>query len=180
MDLLTIVQLLTLVVSLLSIIITAIIAIRTSKSQNIANTIATQRIRFMEQYRQLTSTLLTLCSPIILNSNQLDIREILQTAYSLKGILRTCYEEERMIVNSVNSLLNSSFEFINNPNNPKLEEAVNNDISHIIQLIETYDLAYWEFIIDQATGLHFKVDDFEVYYSNAEQRFKLSRNEPNK
>ncbi len=171
MDWLTICQLLTISVSLLTLIVTSIIAIRTSKSQNVANIIASQRIRFLEQYRQLSSELLTLCTPMVLKNSKTDIKKIVHIAYSLNSIFRTCYKEEHEIVISINNLVHTTFNFIDDFNNSELEEELNNNILNLTYLLEIYDLAYWRFIIDQSIGDNFKVDDFEIYYSNATQRF---------
>lgn len=170
MEWLEIFQLLTIPVSLLALVVTSIITIRTSKSANIANTIAAERIKFLEEYRALTAKLLTLCSPEVIKKESADISEIVHTAYTLKSIFRTCYEEEKRINSSVDCLLKATFEFIDNKNDSN-EQVLNNNICNLFHLIEIYDLAYWRFIIDQSIGTHYKVDDFEKYYHNAMHRF---------
>ena len=175
MNLVSALQIVTIVVSILNIIATSIIAITTVKSQNIANIVAKQRLSFLEQYRLLSSKLFTICSPIVIKENGVSIEDIIQTSYQLKSIFKSCYEEERQINTAIDELLDATFDFIKNKNDNQQEAQLMDKINCLFELINTYDLAYWRYIIDQSVGKRYQVDDFDAYYSKAEQKFNKTK-----
>ena len=159
-------------ISILTLIITSLVALRTSSAQNVSTTIVHQRIKFLEQHREATSRLLTLCSPIVLKNENINIKEIVQAAYTLKSLFRTCYEQEKEIESAINNLLDSTFDFIKQKGNRNAEELLNNSIAQLSNRIEIYDLAYWKYIISQSTGSRLSGEDLDFYYAESMKLFE--------
>ena len=174
METVYVLQIVTILVSVINIIFTLLVSIYTNRAQNVANIVAKQRLVFLQQYREKSSLLLTLCTPDVLarSSDTHFEKELLQISFELKSLFKQCYDEENLILLEIDKVVSTALEFKENTGNLSNRENLNRSIQHLFLLINTYDLAYWRFIIDQASGRRYKVDDFDKYYADAEKRFK--------
>ena len=182
METVYILQIITIVVSVFSVISTVVVNLITNKSNNVSNIVANQRLSFLQEYRKKSSLLLALCSPSILAEKKNDYleRQIILTSYELKNIFKGCYEEERVILNKIDAVVNIAMRFRKNPENTELQAILEQANAELFQVINVYDLAYWRFIIDQSSGKKYKVDDFDKYYVDAERRYGLKKNNKDK
>lgn len=171
MQIVYILQIITIIVSVVNIAMTMLVSIYTNRVQNIAKTIANQRLKFLQEYREKSSELLTLCSPRLLcECHDFDtVRNIVLVSYELKNIFKGCYPEERRILEQIDNVVECALLY---KDNMELENELNHSILTLYNLINIYDLAYWRFIIDQTSGSKYKVDDFDSYYKEAEKRYK--------
>lgn len=172
MEVVYILQIITIAVSIVSVVSSVIVSVKTNKTQNIAKIVANQRLIFLQQYREKSSLLLTLCSPEIISGAQDGSfeRELLQTSYELKSIFKACYKQESELLRLIDTVVENAFLF-KKTNSAEDKDRLNEAIKQLFRLINIYDVAYWRFIIDQTSGKNYKIDNFDSYFYEAEKTF---------
>lgn len=173
MDIIIILQIITIVVSIIALLINSYITVETNKANQISEVVAKQRITFLEKIRSSYAKINTICNPIILkNSNKNKIvKEIIFEISSLSILFRKNFDIDKRLVDKLDAIQEASFQYIevqNDVNSATLLEL----LKEFSGMVTLYDLAYWQYIINQANGRNYDGESFDDIYDSMDAHLK--------
>ncbi len=183
-----ILQIVTLAISAIALVTELFSALVINKKTLTSEIVAKQRLIFMEQIRSSVENIMCLCDIHIIEKYRETDKEVLGTgdvesvylykllleANKIKLLLKKCFKQEAEINETMDELVEIAVDCYENSNNKSHEEYAGllKEKSHkFFSLINRYDLAYWDFIIAQASGSYIKSEDFDRIYQKHENKF---------
>lgn len=177
METVYILQAITIVVSVVSVGLNVMISILTNNRKQISDIVAKRRLNHLQQYRTGISKLAAICNPEAIVSNEIKAfnytlsSEIMKLAIIFKGV----YRPEQEILSEIEQLKKIALAFYSEQNNKELKNQLETQLEKLVDLINIYDLAYWRFIINQATGKNISNDFFGKFYEKARNDYIESK-----
>lgn len=177
METVYILQIITIGVSILTIFINGWVSLSSVKKQNVANIVTAQRLENLNQYRILSSNLISLCNPLIIKNNWDNsyLETVKKEENKLKIIFKTVYQAEMELVDSLEDMVTLAYDYYFDKNNKELEQNLIEKIDKLYDKINTYDLAYWRYIINQSEGKSYDQLDFDHFWEESKSEYKKNK-----
>lgn len=173
MDIVIILQIITMGISLFTLIFNAVITINENRKKNYLDLTTAYRIQVLTKTRELMSNIVTLANPMVCRNavgNKEYIKEIVKVKADLDIILKDTNEEELESKNLVGDIVRDVYIFFNDPNLEK-EEMINCKLRRLLYLYSIYDSADWKFIKMQSTGKIFDNKEWLEFYEHYKNKF---------
>lgn len=175
MDLLIILQIITIVIALLSVLINYLLTIRENGKKNFLSYTTNHRLKSLLTVREKVAIILNLTNPITIAEIKKEkekgyIKNLLQKLLDLEMILKRIYTEEEELLILANQLCILAIEFYE-----KDDKSLINQISlksnEFKSQFSIYDTTDWEFIKAQSKGKFFDNEEFVTFYDRYRKQF---------
>jgi hypothetical protein len=173
MEIVYILQVITISVSIISVFINAFLTLSVNKRKQISDTVAKQRLLFLQQYRNLFSQIIALCdvNSIMFCEQKNFYFELCEKIIKLKILFKRIYSQEKELLYQIDKLRDCAITFYQSNADVKNMNALKDQVDTLYQLIDIYDLAYWRFIINQASGKNVESDNFDKIYEKVKKEY---------
>lgn len=180
MDIMIILQIITIAISVLSMGLALITTLRENSKNNFLKYTTQQRLKDMCDVRRIIANIITLSSPlsireVIAGKEKSYIRTLIQASSELEMIFKSIYEEEQEIILLVGQLVAKAILFYKS-NDVNVGKEIENDIIELKNLFSIYDTANWEFIKAQTKGKFSDNNEFLILYDKYMKAFSKKHN----
>lgn len=183
MDTIIILQIVTIVISVISIFINYSLTVRENSKNNFLNYTTNHRLSTLLTVREKVATIINLTTPItiikIKEENEKGyIKELLQNLCEFEMILKKIYTEEEELLSMANQLCHLAIKFYDEDDKLLINqiELISNKFKYLFSI---YDTADWEFIKAQTRGKFFDNEEFLDFYNTYKNKFlELRKQKP--
>ena len=164
-----ILQVLTIVVSVSSLVFTLLSSIRENNKKNYIKVVTEQRLKNKSIVRENTKNLLAYSNPHTIQLLTADtMLKCAESAAAIETVLKALYSEDNEVLISVNNLVSEIAKQVSDGNN---EQALIAARERLTREFSIYDLADWRFIKQQANGRKSDSDEFDEIYRKTRQDY---------
>lgn len=164
MDIVVILQIITVAISVLSVVINVIITKSESRQEHYIQITTEQRREIYNSNKKATAEVISVCLPACIMEIKKNGKpyktELSSRATTLMCSFKQVYKEENDIILALSELCNSAFKYYDTPSDDT-KECLLAKLSTFYKLASAYDLADWKFLKRQSVGKEMGSDEFD-------------------
>jgi len=166
------------VVAIIALFISNMIVIFENKKNRYTSIISKQTLENMLMLRENASTILSYSHPEVIDAHRQKSdptfkTDIVKASYNIEIELKAPLEMERVLMNSVRSLVSVAIQYYENKSDALYNE-LNRRSRSFSNLISVYDYSNWLYIKSQSSGKRKEFIDFDTIYQNQVREFLSS------
>lgn len=182
MDIVIVLQVITVIVSVSSIVISVILTVKENSVKHFLNYTTNFRINTLLKVRTKMITLLNLTNPVIINSysdaDKKDyLRELYDASLEIELIYKEIYSEEFEMVILIRELTVLATEYFQNRGDIELINSIRETTNKLKYLYSIYETTDWEFIKKQTYGKPMDNKEFLETYEKYKVKFEQANHE---
>ena len=164
-----ILQIVTILVSISSLVFNLVSAIRENNKKNYIKVVTEQRLKNKIIVRENVKDLLAYTNTHTLGLlTDETLKKCAESEASIETVLKNLYPEDNAVINSVHNLILEIAKQITDGNN---EQALGIAREKLLMEFSIYDLADWRFIKQQANGKKTDSEDFDKIYRKVSEQY---------
>lgn len=182
MDIVIVLQVITMIISVSSIVINVILTVKENSKKHFLNYTTNFRINTLLNVRTKMIALLNLTNPVIINSysnaDKKDyLRELYDASMEIELIYKEIYSEEFEMVILIKKLTGLATEYFQNRSDIELIDSIREVTSKLKYLYSIYETTDWEFIKKQTYGKPMDNKEFLETYEKYKSEFEQVNHE---